>query len=242
MTERLEIRKGGKLYQNYWGEDAQSFFDEDITDRAVSLLFESCTIQQGVTLRDILLLLNTQIEIFQLVLQNWCKEFVAEGIKKHPHQIESRIEYLELYWDFRKDFPEDSSEEASKDPGLFGYRFPALHGVGRLLEEDYYEKEHLLGKAGERIHFSVSVTPLEKLMHLPVQLRPTLTIYNETNWEEQSQLFDACEYTLGHILYGILWELSFHGSPDSRKEFADELTVLMKTKKTSKDHNLQIPN
>ena len=57
----VEIKQGGRLIQT---EVECSSQEQDVTDSAVRFLFDYCTLEDGVTLRDIFLLLNSELELF----------------------------------------------------------------------------------------------------------------------------------------------------------------------------------
>ena len=220
--EGLRIKKGGKLAQTRWvydeEKDAGSYVERDVTEQAVTRLFEPCVIEDGVTLRDIFLLLNTELDIFDTIIRNWCKEIVTEGLNREKSEKKSEVEYLELYWHIFKDKDYDTGKSC-----LGGYIFPSFHGVGYMAEEDQYEHDTLMLRKGERQGYGVSFTPASDLMDLPVKLLEEITLYNEEDWKETPQKFELGEYSLGHVLYGIIWELSFHGGPAQRDEAAKEI-------------------
>ena len=62
----VEIKKGGKLIQT----EVECSQEQDVTDSAVRFLFDCCTLEDGVTLRDIFLLLDSELDLFDLVLGN----------------------------------------------------------------------------------------------------------------------------------------------------------------------------
>lgn len=222
----LEIRRQGKLIETYWSYDKElkkgEYRERDVTDVAFSKLFDVCALEKGVILRDILCLLDKHLTIFNAVLGNWCEELVEEGLLgKEPEEPETEIEYLELYWHFSKRSEDDSE--------FHGYQFPGFHGIGfeRITDEiDRYG--NVLCQAGDRINYAVEMTPLNDLAILPVKLNPEIKIYDESYKEEPVALTESGVFTLGHILYGIVWELSFFGSPKMRDKKKDELNDTIK--------------
>jgi len=222
--EGLKIKKGGTLWRTRWVYDEAkgegSYVEKDVTERAVTLLFEHCELDAGVTLRDIFLLLKTELGIFDAIIGNWCEEIVNEGLtrEKTPDR-NSDIEYLELYWHIYKDKDYDTKKST-----FGGYIFPQFHGVGFLQEKDKFDEYgNLECKAGDRTPYGISFTPASDLIDLPIKLDAEVRIYNEDDWKETPQTFELGEYSLGHILYGVIWELSFHGGPDQRDETAKDL-------------------
>lgn len=221
--EGLQIRQGGKVIRTRWKYDEESqqgsYVEDDVTERAVTLLFDDCTLEDGVILRDIFLLLNTELDIFDTIITNWCKEIVTEGLTKPKEAArETEIEFLELYWRFYKDVDRDT-----KKTFLGGNIFPQFHGMGFVHKEDHIVDGILHSKAGERTGYSIALTPASELMDIPVRFSEDVCIYNEDNWSEQPQKFDSGQYSLGQILYAVIWELSFYGGPEKRDQTSQEL-------------------
>jgi hypothetical protein len=207
MNETLTIKKGGKLARTGWKGD--TWVTEDVTDRAISLLFEQCDLEEGVTLRDLFLLLNTELEIFDCVLGNWCKEIVQEGLAA-PSTRNLGFDKLELYWHI------GTTTEDGKTR-LFGHHFPEFHGVGKADENDRYYP------VGERISYSLSFLSSSDLVDLPLELCTESKLFDEDDWQKQPTPLGEAPFTLGQILYGVLWELSFYGAPEDRDARGEEL-------------------
>lgn len=226
----LRISKGGKLIENEWVYDKEkeegSYVDFDRTENAIRHLFDACELEEGITLKDVFLLLNTELDIFDSVLGNWCKEIVTEGLSKEPKIYDlsvyspDQIEYLELY------FTPGYESYEGKD-SFYGFSRPDFHGVGVVLQEekDFYKK-------GERIPWGISFTPANELINIPVKLNKEFTIYHSILSKPEYdgspdfgviKRFNNPQYTLGHILNGIIWEMSFYGGPETRDGFNKEL-------------------
>lgn len=201
---RLNITKGGKLIETKWvfdeEKDVGAYQEFDRTDTAVSRLFECCGLADDVTLRDVFLLINTEPNLFDLVLGNWCMEIVGEGLNNPPGPTED-VTSLELYKLVTKD-----------EDGLNGLSFANFHGLG--------ENE-------DNIPYCVSYTPANEIIDLPLKINEKLIIYeddsNSPDFGKEIISFDNAEYTLGDILYGIIWELSWNGSPQDRDAQRREL-------------------
>jgi hypothetical protein len=142
---------------------------------------------------------------------------VVEGLKGESKE-KSSIEYLELYWNLYKE----------GNQRLSSYAFPSIHGIGFVQKEDLYQNQILMCKAGERIAYAVELTPVNELAYLPIKLASELIITDQSYKPEDNLKFANCDYTLGQILYGIVWELSFFGNPTSRNKMVDELTSRIK--------------
>lgn len=201
-----EIRKGGKLISTEWVYDEEtetgSYQQFDRTDVAVRCSFEYCDIAEDVTLKDIFLLLNRDLDHWEFFLGNWCKEIVTEGLTGKPGSDanDREIDYLEIY----NDVTETNCEDETYTSGLV---VPDFHGYGDWDDET---------KGG----IGVSFTPSNELINLPVKISKDLPIYSE---RQKLTTFKNPTYSLGQILYAIIWELSFHGGPDSRDELKDTL-------------------
>ena len=109
--EGLRITKGGKLIETRWvydeGKSEGDYKKVDVSDQAIRLLYSYCDLEEGVTLKDVFLLLNSEIDVFDAVIGNWCKELVTEGLTKpaKPYDLtnEEAVEFLELKWSFTQD-------------------------------------------------------------------------------------------------------------------------------------------
>mgnify|MGYP003462339920 CR=1 FL=1 len=200
----LLIKKDGKLERDKYGKET-----EDATEFALQYLMEPCKIEDGVTLKDIFLILQRDIDVYKFIINNWVEELVEEGLSgRTDEEIENdcNIEYLELYWNL--------SAEIGKDKDFSGYLFPGFHGWGLWpdCEFDNYPK-------GTRGGIAVEFTPVYNLINCPVKLKSTVCLTVDKNYKQvgEPQMFENPEYSLFHILYGIIWELSFCGNPSERE-------------------------
>lgn len=230
MSEKLEIRKGGKLVQTKWVYDKVAkkgeYVDFDRTDNALRHIWDNCVLSPDVTLRDIFLLINTEIDVFDAIIGNWCKEIVTEGLTQpaKPYDLTKydpeQIEYLELRYTPEYDDDGNGGEE------LMGIHRPDFGGVGIELQNDG-DQEHY--KKGDRIPWGISFSKANDLINIPVKLADKFDIYEGIlKWKagEGPKLLGSFKnppYTLGGILEGIIWEMSFHGGPEKRDTFSTEL-------------------
>jgi hypothetical protein len=67
---------------------------------------------------------------------------------------------------------------------------------------------------------SVSLTPVNRLLHLPLRYDPELVFRTREGVEEYRTRIDI---TLIEFLKAIFFDLTFHGSPEQRDEFREEL-------------------
>lgn len=89
---------------------------------------------------------------------------------------------------------------------LYGMDRPDFHAIGK-------------DATGEIIAYTLSFLPVYKIAHLPVKLGPVRLEDGTTH---------KTTYTLGKILHGILWELSFYGPPENRDAKGEELREIVK--------------
>jgi hypothetical protein len=224
MENKLELRPGGRLIKTFWRYDEEkeqgSWLTQDVTESAISLLFEECVLAEGATLRDLFLLIKPDATIFDSIFRNWVEDIVAEGLSSgpspDPSPAASDIEFLELYWSF------ECQKRGGKNT-INGTTFPYFHGIGRVLERD---EEHY--KKGDRIAWSLSFTSTRSLIDLPLRLKPDATVFtdNMDDWKEESKTLATYHWvptTLGQIIQGVFWELSFFGSPVERDKQGAEL-------------------
>ncbi len=199
--KELVIKKGGIVEYTRWDADQKPprYVTKDVTDKANRFLFRQAYLEEDVTLRDIFLILQRHLDFYDELLGNWCKDIVAEAFSKDQEEIDkdSDIEYLELYWLLTED---------KENVSLEGYQLPSFHGHGT--EGSY----------------GVSLTPAYQLLDCPLKLRQEIYVYNDIcSVAEPPRSYQNATYTLGDILYVIIWELSFFGSPSMRDKKAEVL-------------------
>lgn len=245
--EKLEIRKGGKLVETKWVYDREKeegeYKEFDRTDQAIRHLFEPCQLGEDVRLKDIFELLNTELDIFDAVIGNWCKEIVTEGLTKpgKPYDLTKydpeQIEYLELRYT-----PEYELYEGVDS--FYGFTRPDFGGVGVELQNDG-DQDHY--KKGERIPWGISFTAANDLINIPVKLNDTFAVYegilrckDKPGFGHKLVEFKNPTYTLGGILEGIIWEMSFHGGPEKRDEFGKELRETVEKIKSGEEKGIEL--
>jgi|SRR5581483_223364 len=220
----LVLVKGGKLLHTEWVYDREkkkgSYVTSEVTNTAPALLFEYCDLAEDVTLKDIFLLLNTHLDIFDSILGNFCKAIVTEALTgPEPVKDTIEIEYLELYKVYHVNF---------EDKETYGGAHPYFGGIGFEEKEDRYDSGgNLMQLKGQRINWGVSFSKPSYLAQYPVKLNRQLKFYDDTSGSptafQEIACYDGISYTLGDILYGILWELSFYGNPAETQEMKAEI-------------------
>lgn len=206
MSEII-LRSGGELWERKWVYNKKthkgSYIEERVSTLPNSIIHKVCELE-SVTLKDIFLFLRKNIDYFDLILGNWCKEIVEEGLSTDGPEKDKDIQYLEIY---KQIFITDESTE--------GLSRADFHGIG-------YENEE-----GETIPWGLMLSSSQNLINIPTQLCTTVKIYRDDeeqiNGSQPVLILKNVSFTLFEILYAIIWELSFLGSPKMRKQAVKEI-------------------
>jgi hypothetical protein len=171
------------------------------------------------TLRDVLRACVSSTEIPPLLMGqilhcNALQEFYDDAESK-PFEDEGDLEYLELY------LLGDIGEDYSSSQWSF-------HGVGKLgvVPKDDFRKMTPEEAASFRESYGVELSPLYRLADYKIKVRNEIVI---SNWKEKdyskqiTRINFQPSITLIEILYWVIWELSFFGSPSKRDEENAEL-------------------
>lgn len=194
----------------------------DVTDSAIEFLFLPIELDPDLTLGDIFRLLDRCEALHRVFRQDFASELCAEARKGplpptrgiDPSEVKG-IEYLELHREWRL----DTSESC-----YWGTQQLHLHGIGHVLDHDVPE---YFARAGDRIQWSVSLTPLRELLSLRLSVRETFDVLEEgidaSAYGSRIASAKCSEVTLGQVIHGVLWELSFHGAPKDQEQVLEEL-------------------
>lgn len=195
--DSLIIKPGGKLFKKEWvyvEEDGEGHWEEeDITEKASAVLFyPPCDVAEGVTLRDIFLLLKADLDIYKIIFNYWVEEIVEEGLS--PCEEETEVQFTEVYWGISYD---------DDDGYLYGADVASFHGVS-------------FDENGDRTNWSVSLSPANTCADLPFKIGESYISaeLKPGEWET----YDKTSITYGQILYAVLWELTWFGGPDKREK------------------------
>lgn len=214
--EKLVLHPNGDLIQTRWIYDDQTgcgqYIDLNATDRASAYLFEKLTLAKELTLRDVFSLIEKSPFLKESLHHYWIDEFLIEAKNAARASVEMNarsIECLELYWSWEF----DQESQIYKSPLR-----PDFRGVGILQQEDIIEHDHVVCPKGQRINWSISTAELGEIIDLPLKIgdEPLVT-------EDAPPIKILCDTTLGQMLEGIFWELSFHGGPEGRRSFNEDL-------------------
>ena len=218
------LKKGGKLIGH--GYALPQMYDRSA--HAPMHMYDACTLDADVTLRDVFLLMNRHIKTFDAIIGNHCEAIVKSGLSKRSRRNTKTddIDYLELYFEIteEKNFKGDDRETT-------GLRFPNLHGSG-VLKKDSPDGH---GKKGDIQHWAIELTEAWKLAAYPLKLRTTVQVARHKSKATKTlTTLSHPECSLGQILYAIIWELSFYGPPVKMMKFRDELKRRIKESKHDK--------
>jgi hypothetical protein len=220
-SEKIVLRGGASLIQTRWIYDDQTehgqFVDFNVNDCVSAYLFEKITLANAVTLRDVFSLVEKSSFLKEYLHHYWIDEFLSNFkslTKSHAPTTSRSIEYLELYWSWEY----DKDSQSYRNPVR-----PDFHGVGILQQEDLIEHDHIACPKGQRINWSISTAELGEIIDLPLKIGDEALIT-----ETAPPLKIRCDTTLGQMLEGIFWELSFHGGPNGRRSFNADLAKAAK--------------
>jgi hypothetical protein len=230
-TMELTLAHGPKLTRRDWESDESreegAYVDDDVTDQASRHLFSTVALAPDVTLHDILLLLDIDPLLQEVFARDWAEELRAEVMGENAPSAPSieydpkGIEYLELY----QVWSQDSFSGKLKPIHRLDF-----HGVGFVLREDVVRDGCIDYRAGERIKWSLSFSSPLKMLHLSVRLNPEVILYegnmDSVNYRKEIGRMRNPGVTLGQVIHGVLWELSFHGSPETRDEKSAQVKSL----------------
>lgn len=193
----------------------------DVVERAAEYLFETVSLAPQLTVGDVLMLLDRCPVLRQVFRREFGEDLWAEACKGPlpPPNDEGvgGVEFVELYWQWAQDTGNGMFSAVNK---------LQLHGVGPVLRAD--APDHGL-KAGDRIEWSLSLTPARELMSLPLRLNDGIRIVeNDVDALGYGAIVATArcaEVTLGQVIQGVLNELSFHGGAQDQAAFRESLNA-----------------
>lgn len=214
---KLVLQPGPVLLRYEWqfneSCDKGSYVAHDVTSHATQFLFEAVALDPGITLYDIFTLLGTAPLLTDVFAGYWAAELLDEFNSARcrtpaPAFDPGGIEYLELYqvW-------QSSNDELHPTHRLH------FRGLGYPLPSDVTHDGTPLYHAGERIVWGLAGLSPRHIAHLPVRINGHVIIYSDDPRDHDFEFPRVTNHdvTLGQVLDGILFELSFHGSPAERQ-------------------------
>jgi len=202
--ETLQITKKGKLYRYRWNSKTRKYTKRNVTNESFAHLMEPCELAEGVTLKDIFLLIKNNIDVYGAIIGNWVEEYIEEGLSKRKAEP-SDLKYLQLKWEV------EATTEGKYKSSPISF-FPHFNGIGP-------------GEDGEETSWAIEFCDTKTLIDVPVILSKEMTFTEEgASWKDsKTKIYENPKYSLFQILYGIIWELSFLGAPESRDIFKNDL-------------------
>lgn len=178
---------------------------------------------EDITLRDFVNLLYKDRKVLELIYQYTCffKQWITFLYKLPKYTKQSKMEYSEI----SRTLVIDNKNELINEF--------VFHMVSKPLkkDEDWYKKGNRVsyGFLGTEMIREIIDLPLKFLIKNNFQIEKNKPEFNVENivYEEKS-------IKLNDFIYGIFYELSFHGSPKDKDEFAG--TVRDHMKKVIKDN------
>jgi len=217
FKEVIYFRKD-KLFESAFKPEFSAYLQSDVTANFKKYLFNNCEVSEETTLGDLITFMEKDLPFWKSIIPFNLELFIEESKKENKNidDKEDKIEFLELY-----QFLETTSSLGKKE--FQGILFPNFHGVGFAKKDETALFFSL--KKGDRISYSVSMSPINELVHLPVRLnKKSSLIIQEINFKK-TQIIELGEgpYSLIGIIYGIFWEISFYGPPVSRNNIKNNL-------------------
>lgn len=221
----LQLNAGPALILSYperGGDGKYKARFVDVTHRAHEHLFSVVQLDPALTLRDIFGLLAASPILVEVYRRSFANELLthvqsAPAVAPAPEYAPDAIEYLELYhnWQF------NTGTNELQPLGVMG-----LHGIGFELREDF-EFGSSVERKGTRIQWSVSLTDVRELLSLPLRICSKVTVSEDDIdaklYGQTVKEFSYPSVTLGELLHGVLWGLSFYGAPAEQAEVVASL-------------------
>jgi len=198
----------------------------DVSTLAIAHLFESVQLSDSLILRDVFLLLRKNPELLVVFGRFGAFELLEEAFASDPDIYDDQydpegIEYLEL----SRHCSFDSNAKTYSEMNRL-----ELSGIG-FVQRDCWVSESEVCAKGDRRSWDVSfMTPTQLLLY-PLRFSPFTDIWSTPTPtshadEERLKILDRVSYgrpTLGQVLHGVLWSLSFNGVGNTRSSREQEL-------------------
>jgi len=229
INDGIVIKKDG-LYRYYWNDGQQITKVDSLLD----WLREPLYFGDDITFEDFFNYVMNECDrandIFRshlggFPLKNWLDEWNKPdpGDKKYADHEE--INYVEMYW---------AAEFHGKNPEFGVEEWLGFHGVGRIIDKNAYGDEEW-----HDTNFGFSFTPLNEYKHYSFNLDYTWKLYDWDSNPKDEKTWYVYEgrkaMTVYDVIGGLLFDISFYGSPNERQEKADELEEQVQRIKDGKE-------
>jgi len=236
MMDNIRI-KGDKLLCDRWNrKERRRETDIDISQYLMYHLRDECKVQKGTTLRDIISLIEPFKKELSPMLTygpDWLDLLIEESKKEADQSIDKIV----LSWvvSFQDDIYSAGTTALSEWISTYGI------------------------KVGSEDTYAIDLTPLNKLVGAEIGLDTKVTVTDERSKvtdkffafkntlddEERSKMpiypvimKAKKSFTLLDILYGIFWEVTFHGPPAQRDKRAEELAETVRKIKSGEEKTI----
>ena len=215
-TRVVEIRKGGELFYTDWIDGNWNV--RDVSDTINNHLFDACYLEDGLKLRDIFDLVESNISLFEILMP--CEE-VSAIIKESrtecsPENDEAQDLSLLLGWcvEHEKEFNELAVHSA-------------FDGVKHEDREQEIEGDMGNGRVG------LDFVPANHLINCEIRLNERFDVWGGVGYpvetlKEPIIRLDCKSFSLLEVINGIFFELSFHGPLRERERRGNELMETIK--------------
>lgn len=221
MSDYVRFTKDG-LVACEWNKELRAY---DSTPLEAQSVFRSlrvrCEIDHDVTLGDFFKTVATYPVLVTFLAQYcWCwsiEDFHAEALLPRVDRKEDeQLEALEISQHFE-----------IQDPNP---KYPSIENI--QMTTDF----HGIGNGDSPQHWSVSLSRMNELAHLPLRLKCTAPLLR--NFENAGEW--PCCFTLLEVFDAVYDDIAFHGGPESKREFLGDLIgnyILDSRKKGSHVYN-----
>jgi len=194
---KLLLKPGPKLILKKWhydeATDEGGWVEEDVTNKWQRFLFWPACELEGATLKDCLLLMNSDLDFSTTVFNNYIEDLIDEGLQSG----ETDLDYIEL-----------SVYKELGEEGIEDIPFPSVHGIGPY--------------GDDVVSWCIMYTPVNKLAGLEIKVGKW-SVYDAIEMRKCYVTASSFPVSLGQILYALVWEMSWFGTPEHRDEHAKAL-------------------
>lgn len=209
----------GTLKEVFWfyqeEEEVGRYYYEILEHSLLPHLMKIVRLHPDCTLASILHTVRTFQHELEPIVGNWMNQFLIEAFEPVPSEhipsSTERLDQLELYY----------AASATNDT-YHGLTYPSLHALGESFVD--YDGTPLDPNTSRPEQFSISFTPINQLIHLPIHFRPTMYFEISHPMALSNQIaLPSPATTILQVVYGIFWELSFYGPPEKRDQIGAQL-------------------
>ena len=173
----------------------------DVTKELELYLFEPVSFDKNFTVKDLFLILIKNKSLMRTYDYYDAKVFIKEGLERRSRKSISKSSKIEFYW---HSDPFEKTLDVEK---------PKVHGLN-----------------GRGKPFGLDFLPASEIRHCRIVVNTSLWINTEIRGETYRIETPKLTPTVGQIIQGLIWELSYWGHPTKRdaqsKPSEEELTHL----------------